>query len=166
MVDSTPLIPDGKEEKKQGHRVLCCCDSRKAVLIINAIALVVVLAGFIDASMKTPPGAGPIIFFVLNVVIYIFVMISAFTFGIKGVEIGIFMVVVDIIWFSISIANTALEARGWINQGSEDAIGMIVYVTIMYLLFLLTMYANSVYVLEVSRGIMSKETHSRVKYSW
>ncbi len=38
MVDSTPLIPDGKE-KKEGHRVLCCCDSRKAVIILNVLAL-------------------------------------------------------------------------------------------------------------------------------
>ncbi len=54
MVDSTPLNPDSSStDTKHGHRVFCCLDSRKAVLLINAIALVVYEVVIINSAMKT-----------------------------------------------------------------------------------------------------------------
>ena len=165
MVDSTPLIPDGKdEEEKQGHKVLCCFDSRKAVLIFSAIALVFTIAIFTDAATSGKADAGRIINFIVNIIVFIVAMVGAFTFGIQGVVAGIVMAIANIIWFAVYLVRN----REWLaqNQGTEEGTAYIVIVAIAYLVFLLMIYANSVYVYEVRKGIMSKETHSREKYSW
>ena len=36
-------------EEKQGHRVLCCCDSRKAVMIISGLALIEAIVNLVVA---------------------------------------------------------------------------------------------------------------------
>jgi len=56
MVDSTPLIAEGaRPEKKMGHRVLFCCDSRKATIIISFGAL---LLSILSLVLMAVPESG------------------------------------------------------------------------------------------------------------
>ena len=54
MVDDTPLIAKGEPNrgKKQGHRVLCCCDSRKGTMLVNLVALIFSIIGLVSASIN------------------------------------------------------------------------------------------------------------------
>eukprot|EP00577_Skeletonema_sp_RCC1716_P033132 CAMPEP_0113390940 /NCGR_PEP_ID=MMETSP0013_2-20120614/10444_1 /TAXON_ID=2843 ORGANISM="Skeletonema costatum, Strain 1716" /NCGR_SAMPLE_ID=MMETSP0013_2 /ASSEMBLY_ACC=CAM_ASM_000158 /LENGTH=109 /DNA_ID=CAMNT_0000274149 /DNA_START=18 /DNA_END=344 /DNA_ORIENTATION=- /assembly_acc=CAM_ASM_000158 len=109
MVDSTPLIPDGKE-KKEGHRVLCCCDSRKAVIILNLIALALVIIGLIIRLVDNQYFATwTIILYVLYLFFYSIVAWGALQFGKLAVEWGIFWSIVDMIWTSVYLARNS----GW-----------------------------------------------------
>lgn len=51
MVDQTPLIAENTCGKKQGHRVLCCCDSRKATIIIALVSLVFSIAALVYVAI-------------------------------------------------------------------------------------------------------------------
>lgn len=139
MVDSTFLIPDGKDdEEKQGHKVLCCCDSRKAVLIFNSITLVVVIAFFINGAMIRQLGARTILKFIADVVVGIAVIVSALTFGLRGVTAGISLAVIEIIWLTVDVAMGKVSL-----QDPEEAAGSIAYVVIIYLLRLLILYMQT-----------------------
>eukprot|EP00984_Skeletonema_dohrnii_P021892 scaffold11048_cov152-Skeletonema_dohrnii-CCMP3373.AAC.4 len=161
MVDSTPLIPDGKE-KKEGHRVLCCCDSRKAVIILNLLALALTIASLIIRLVDNQYfSAWTIILYIINLLFYSIVTWSALQFGKSAVEWGIFWSIVDIIWTSVYLARNS----GWMVEGSSNRTATIVAYAIFYVFHVLIIYANWTYVSEVGKGIMSRETHSREKCS-
>ena len=163
MVDSTPLISDGKG-KKQGHRILGCVDSRKAVLLFNGLILVLYFPLLVYWSMNFVANILNIVQICVSMLVYSFVIQSALKFNQVAVIVGIFWAIIVI------VATTAVVvmARDVLAQNlrTTGAIITIGYCTLIYFLNVLIIYANSVYVVEVRKGIMSRETFYREKYSW
>lgn len=163
MVDSTPLIPDSRRGKKQGHRVLCCCDSRKAVILINLIGLVLVAAGLIAGGVQGTLNTDlvAIISYVISILFYFIVMCSALQFHRCAVIVAIIWVLVDIVLVSVGLV---MDRETLAKQ--ENQTDLIIYFTVWYVVHVFIIYAEWVYVSEVGKGIMSRETHDREKYSW
>ena len=164
MVDSTPLIRDSRV-KKQGHRILCCCDSRKAVIMINLLGLVLVAAGLIAAAVQRTLVADipSIIAYVISILFYFIVMCSALQFHRCAVIVAIIWQLVAIVWLSVGLAMNGTELAKEANQTQTD---WIIFLVVWYVIHVFILYAEWVYVSEVGKGIMSRETHSREKYSW
>lgn len=162
MVDSTPLIRDNTG-KKQGHRVLCCCDSRKAVILINLIALVLVVAGIIAGAVEgtLDSSISYIVAYCISILFYFIVMCSALQFHRCAVIVAIIWNVVQIVWMSVGLV---MERETLAQEADKTPI--IIYFSIFYVLHLFILYAEGVYVSEVGKGVMSRETHAREKYSW
>lgn len=163
MVDSTPLIPDSRRGKKQGHRVLCCCDSRKAVILINLFGLVLVVAGLITSGVQgTLDGSiASIIGYCISILFFFIVMCSALQFHRFAVIVAIVWEIVAIVWVSVGLI---LNRETLANPANQTDV--IIYFTVWYVLHVFIVYAEWVYVSEVGKGIMSRETHDREKYSW
>ena len=163
MVDSTPLIPDSRRGKKQGHRVLCCCDSRKAVILINLIGLLLVVAGLIAGGVQgTLDGSiANIIAYCITILFYFIVMCSALQFHRCAVIVAMIWEIVAIVWLSVELI---LSRETLASQPNQE--GLIIYLVVFYVIRVFIIYAEWVYVSEVGKGIMSRETHDREKYSW
>mmetsp|Transcript_5542 Transcript_5542/g.7774 ORF Transcript_5542/g.7774 Transcript_5542/m.7774 type:complete len:170 (+) Transcript_5542:113-622(+) len=164
MTDSTPLINDSRQKQgKLGHRVLCCCDSRKAVILINLFALVLIVAGLIAAAVNNTfdSDTSAIIGYVISVLFYLIVMFSALQYHRCAVIVAIIWNLIVIVWTSVGLVmeRETLFAK---NQNQTD---IIIYFTVFYVIHVFVIYAEWVYVSEVGKGIMSRETHSREKYS-
>ncbi len=161
MVDSTPLIPDNSStDTKQGHRVFGCLDFWKAVLLINAIALVLYEVVIINNAMKSTFVSLNVILVMVMIIsslfflfyFYILVMSAALKFQDAPVIIGILLAVIGIIMTTVGLVNNYL-------------IDIIDGYAFSYVLHALMLYADAVYVAEVRKGIMSRETYSREEYS-
>ena len=160
MVDSTPLIPDSSsKDDKQGHRVLGCCDSRRAVIVINSILLALVFLDLLLLGVSYEIKIWTIIVIIVNILFYIIVIYSAVQFQYVGVIVAMIWNVVDIVLYIAYLIRLSIFG----NTVSAEATVEIVF---SILLFLLAIYAECVYVSEVRKGIMSSETHSRETYSW
>ena len=163
MVDASPLIP---HRKKQGRRVLWIFDSRKAVISINFIGLVVyiILLTLELTTWRDLLEHLNIFWLSTNIVFYIIVMVSALIFKHYVVMVGILWAIADIIWFTVDVVGM----REWFAQniGTAYRTSVVVMCTIIYALHLLIIYSGSVFVAEVRKGIMSRETHTREKYCW
>ena len=161
MVDSTPLIPSS-QGKKQGHRVLCCCDSRKAVVLINLIALILYVLALISKGVQGTLNNDivSIVFYVITILFYLTVMCSAIQFHRCAVIIAIIWMVFIVIW----------EIYGIIVEGgsipAEERQATIITFVVILVIQVFVIYAEGVYVSEVGKGIMSRETHDRERYSW
>jgi len=160
MVDSTPLIPgSSSKDDKQGHRVLGCCDSRRAVIVINSILLALVFLDLLLLGVSYEIKIWTIIVIIVNILFYIIVIYSAVQFQYVGVIVAMIWNVVDIVLYIAYLIRLSIFG----NTASAEATVEIVF---SILLFLLAIYAECVYVSEVRKGIMSSETHSREKHSW
>ncbi len=161
MVDSTPLIPgSSSKDDKQGHRVLGCCDSRRAVIVINSIVLAISLLGFLTMAVsdKYKLTTSTIIASIIGYLFYIIVICSAGQFQYCAVMVAIIWNVADIVLVIVYLSEKS--SNGTATEG--DTFGTV----LAMLLYLLAIYAECVYVSEVRKGIMSSETHSREAYSW
>ena len=164
MVDSTPLIPS---DKKQGHRVLCCCDSRKAVIIINMLALAwiiyVIILGAVQGTLSAD--IVQIVFYALAILFPIIVMCSAIQFHRCAVIIAIIFQVIAVVLHIIALIG--LGASGELAKLAGDARNtFIVSNVIWFIIYLVVLYSEIVYVREVKHGIMSRQNHARERYSW
>jgi hypothetical protein len=164
MVDSTPLIAKN-QGKKQGHRVLCCCDSRKATILINLIALLFIVANLIVSAIdKTLDSSIPaIIAYCISILFYFIVMCSALKFHRCAVIVAIIWTVISIVLWTISLIMSKNDLA---KMSGQDKEAVTIASVIFYVLHVFIIYAEGVYVSEVGNGIMSRETHSREKYSW
>ena len=159
MVDSTPLIPGSSDsDTKQGQRILGCCDSRRAVIVINSIFLALACLGFILLGVSTPLSIGSIILSCISILIYIIVICSALQFQYV-------VVIVAIVWEVISLILLIVNMIISTDAGLATKETVSVNVLVIFL-SLLIIYVECEYVSEVRKGIMSRETHSREKYSW
>lgn len=162
MVDSTPLIPDSRG-KKQGHRVLCCCDSRKAVILINLMGLLLVAAGLIASAIQGTlvTDIPAIVGYCISILFYFIVVCSALQFHRCAVIVAIIWQIVAIVWYTVGLVMNREALAKEANQTD-----WIIFLVVWYVIHVFILYAEWVYVSEVGKGIMSRETHSREKYSW
>ncbi len=161
MVDSTPLIPDSSiKDDKQGHRILGCCDSRRAVITINSIALALSFVGLLFV-LNSDSSNWVIISSCINCVFYFVVLgnVLIFRYGV---------VIVAILWdvtiFILMIVSLIIGWRYDMNGIFRDTFksyGVLVIIFTVHKIF-----AECAFVYEVRKGTMSRETYSMVKYSW
>jgi hypothetical protein len=164
MADRSPLI-DAKMATKQGHRVLCLFDSRKATLIVNFIALALLILNFVFGALNTPldvkskPDIFIIVVFAISVLFYGVVIIGACSFRQCAVfTAGIWEIiafVLNIIW---------IATYNWNTLTDTDRKSAIITVTVLLVWRLLCIYADFTFVHEVRKGIMTRETRAREAY--
>jgi lysylphosphatidylglycerol synthetase-like protein (DUF2156 family) len=166
MVDSTPLIPSDKG-KKQGHRVLCCCDSRKATVLINFLALLLIVINLIFAGINKTLDTSivAIVIYCISILFYFIVMCSAIQFHRCAVIVAIIWEVITIVVMIVGLVMNRKEVAEE-TETDSNRIGLIVILVVYFVVKVFVIYAEGVYVSEVGKGIMSRATHDREKYSW
>ena len=166
MVDPTPLLSTerGIQQKKQGHRVLCCCDSRKAVILFSLLAMCLNIFGIISITLLDVPfTTTSCVIYSVSIAFYFLVLFGAITYHRCAV-------ILAMIWELVAIALLIAGAVmfDWASVSEEDPnekAGVITLLAVMLAWKLLVVYSYFSFVSEVSSGIMSPETHDREKYS-
>jgi len=161
-MDQSPLLDlDGRRKKqaKQGHRVLCLFDSRKAAIIVNVIALALYIIFFVLAAIIMPPNVWMIVFFTISVLFYVTVIVGACSFRHCAVLTAliweVIVLVLNIIWVS---------TFDWNAVHDSNRTNTIIAVTVLFVWRLLVLYADGTFVHETRKGIMTKDTRSREAY--
>jgi hypothetical protein len=167
MVDTTPLIGEAAppSQGKIGHRVLCCCDSRKAVIILSSLAILTSVLGLVLTAV---PGSGIVIegwwsIFIpaTSIVFYIFVIGGAIKYHRCSVTICLIWEMVSLVIVILACAFT-----DWAELAEDDEkYSMIGSFAIEIFIKIFAIYAFGTFLREVKSGIMSPETHGREKYS-
>jgi hypothetical protein len=165
MVDSTPLIAEARPQGKMGHRVLCCCDSRKATIFISIGALAMTITSLV---LMAVPGSGventgwdSIIIPSIDIVFYLLVIWGAIRFHRCAVTICLIWEIIALILICVSAG--LLDWSSIATEQEKYAAIWLIGVSIAWKTFVI--YAMGTFVSEVSSGIMSHETIDREKYS-
>ncbi|KAL7493962.1 hypothetical protein ACHAWT_002748 [Skeletonema menzelii] len=160
MVDTTPLVDSGKEEKI-GHKYCgCCCDSRRAVLIFNIFNLIFALiAIFIVVGTRSYIGAYWA-FLIVGIIIISLTIAGAALYN-------KWMVILGALWAVITLIKSFVKAaRGGSFLTITDVNGEYYSYPIVDLIWAiiwqgLVLYADITFIVEVSKGIMSRETYKK-----
>ena len=91
MTDSTPLVQ--QNNKKQGHRVFCCCDSRKATILVSLVALILNII-FLSCSISNSIWA--IVVYSISIAFYLLVIFGAIRYHRCAV-------IVSLIWQLVAV---------------------------------------------------------------
>eukprot|EP01083_Nonionella_stella_P038205 103957_1 len=114
MTDSTPLIPE-QSNKKQGHRVLCCCDSRKAAILVSLVALVLSVLALIGAAMAGNPNAVTIAVTSVSILFYFLVVWGAIRYHRCACILSLIWEIAAVVLIIIGAAAT-----DWSSMSDED----------------------------------------------
>ncbi|KAL7544458.1 hypothetical protein ACHAWF_007838 [Thalassiosira exigua] len=159
MADETPLI--GTESKgKQGHRVLCCCDSRKAVILVSLVALVLMILGLIGVIKDHTGNSWTIASLSISIAFYLLVIWGAIRFHRCAVLCSFIWEIVAMVFMIIGAAT-----YNWSLVSGQEKESAIAAVVIILLWRMLVLYSLATFLREVRNGIMSPETHKRERYS-
>jgi hypothetical protein len=165
MVDSTPLIAEARPQGKMGHRVLCCCDSRKATIFISFGSLLVTIASLVLMAVPGTDventGWASILIYAISIFFYLMVIWGAIRFHRCAVTISL-------IWEIIAVILICVYAGlfDWSSiMTEEEKYGVIAVFGVAIAWKIFVIYAMGTFVSEVSSGIMSHETIDREKYS-
>lgn len=162
MTDSTPLISE-QSHKKRGHRVLCCCDSRKATILVSLVALVVYILALVGVAWPgdgVPVNGWVIAVYAISILFYFLVIWGAIRFHRCAC-------VLCLIWeiVAIALSITGMAFFDWSTITSSEKEGVIAFFSIMLAWRVLVVYSLGTFVSEVGSGIMSAETRRREQYS-
>ncbi len=164
MVDSTPLIAEARSKKKMGHRVLCCCDSRKATIFISFGAL---LLSILSLVLMAVPESGventgwqSIVVPSVSIFFYLMVIWGAIRFHRCAVTLCLIWEITALAFLCWGAAVTSWES---LTGEEKNAMIGVYAISIAWRAFVI--YAMGIFVSEVSNGIMSYETIGREKYS-
>lgn len=165
MVDDTPLIAKGapNQTKKQGHRVLCCCDSRKGVIMVSLVALVLSILGLVSVSMnyKGTQDVWAVVIYSISVLFWFLCIWGAIRYHRCAVFVCLLWAITSLVLIIIGTVQ-----YDWNSFESEDdRTAAIIGVSIIMAWWSVVIYSDAVFISEVSNGIMSPETHSRERYS-
>lgn len=157
--DQSPLI-DAQKEGKQGHRVLCLFDSRKATLIINLITLALLILNFVlFAVYVAKPDIYVIIVFCISTILFLSAIIGACSYRACAVSVAliweIIALVLNIIW---------VATYDWSAAPQENQTKVIASFSVLLAWRVLAIYADITFVHEVRKGIMTRETRAREAY--
>ena len=164
MVDSTPLIPGSSDsDTKQGQRVFGCCDSRRAVIVINSVALALSFIGLLMAVYQSYDNGSTFIAICISCVLYFAVLWSVLEYRSIAVIVGMLWAVGGIVWLTLYVVYSSSDIA---DEEATNRDSTIAGIVIGYFFAVLMIYAECVYVSEVRKGIITRETHSREKYWW
>eukprot|EP00984_Skeletonema_dohrnii_P012124 scaffold4878_cov117-Skeletonema_dohrnii-CCMP3373.AAC.2 len=164
----TPLLPaEEKEEEKQGHKFFgICCDSRRAVIIVNSLSLVLFICGLIAA---VAPGSITIssqnvVAMIFNILFTIVIISGAISFNQTVVVIGLLWEIF-IICYWITGASSTIENFDWSKEVPGAKQSTVAFLVITILWQFVTIYAEIMFVYESKQGIMTPETYKREEQS-
>ena len=166
MVDATPLIDDWEinnyDTRKRGKKFFgCCCDSRRAVLVINTLDIILCIVLYIYSSFRTRLNGLQISTWVVNQIWNTVTILGAIYYSDV-------IVIMGVMWqlFKISAIIFHFVEFYPLSKSLEERVALIVYLCIAVPLIICTIYANSLFAFEVRRKIMSKATYKkRERYS-
>jgi cytochrome bd-type quinol oxidase subunit 2 len=148
--------------EKQGHRVLCCCDSRKAVLIISGVALIEAITNLVIA-LRTGALAQHWLA-VISVFFYFLVLWAAINYH-RGIVIVSLLLLWQLVAFCVLIAELSMAiTRDDDNEAFEEMSksATITAITIGILVKLVIIYVYGAFISEVGSDVMSPETHDGI----
>ncbi|KAL7455840.1 hypothetical protein ACHAWC_007362 [Mediolabrus comicus] len=160
MVDTAPLVDDYEKEKKIGHKFCgCCCDSRRAVIIVNFIDFIFVLIAILLAvATNDDIGAG-------WAVLIIDIIIVALT--IAGAALyNKWLVILGCLWAVINLTLRIVAATQGLSYFAVTVNGEVIRlpwleVILAFIWEGLILYADITFIVEVSKGIMSRDTYKK-----
>jgi hypothetical protein len=164
----TPLLPvEEKEEEKKGHKLFgVCCDSRRAVIIVNALSLVMFICELIAAIV---PGSITIdsqnvTAMIFNIIFTLVIIYGAMKFNQTVVWVGLLWEIF-ILCFWITGASNAIQSFDWSKEfpGARESTVAFVVITIIWQF--VNIYAEAVFVYESKHGVMTPETYKREEQS-
>ena len=155
MADATPLIDswiDNAENTKQGRKFFgCCCDSRRAVIVVNTLDIILCVACYISFASQAEFTGMQISVWVVNQIWNVTLILGAVYYSdiiaIMGVMWQLFKLMSDIYIF--------------VAYHQEGVVTSVVYISFAIPLIICTIYANSLFAYEVRNDIMSKATYKR-----
>lgn len=151
-----------KEVEKQGHVFFgFCCDTRRAVLVVNTINLVLEIIGLISAAVPNDGvklDAQSITTMVFQPFFTIMVIYGSHAFNNPFVIIGLLWEVF-ILCFWIATASTAIAGHDWSSSPGQkqETIAFVVLTILWELLFVI--YADAAFVRDYLNGYMKTETY-------
>ncbi|KAL7492120.1 hypothetical protein ACHAWT_001409 [Skeletonema menzelii] len=164
----TPLLPaEEKDEEKKGHKFFgLCCDSRRAVIIVNSLSLVIFICGLIAAIVpgSITVGAQNIVAMLFNLLFTVVIIGGAMKFNQATVFIGLLWELF-IICYWITGATRTIENFDWSKESPEARGSTIAFVVISIIWQFVNIYAEVVFVYETHQGIMTPETYKREEQS-
>jgi hypothetical protein len=165
MADAAPPIDpnhQGAAETKQGSKYYgCCCDSRRAVFVLNTLDIVlnlILYVAFVIALKEAMPGM-QLAVWIVNEIWNAATILGAFCYSDV-------VVIMGVMWQIYKLgAIIFLVATYYPSSTPESHVTTICYLCVDVPLIISTIYANCLFAYEVRRDIMSKETYNRERYS-
>ena len=156
---------DELNEKKLGHKFFfCCCDTKRAVLYLNIIILMLSIFTFTAGIVQTDPGSEGFIRAVTVRACGIFITITTIL-GAYWYSKSVILVGMIYCCYQLAMGIIKMTRYDWRGlDGSEDDGKLQVIFPVFWQV--LNFYAMAVFLLEVNDGTMSEETYQkREKYS-
>jgi hypothetical protein len=158
----------GEEEEeyvyqaKQGHKFLfCCCDTKRAVVLLNYVALLFNILTFTAAIMNGNRQAET---FVKDMVMQACGMFIIFTTLLGAYWYSKTIVSVGLIYacYHLTVGISNMAKYNWQGENEDGKLVVI----LPFLWYILTFYAEAMFILELHDGTMSPETYKiREQYS-
>ena len=149
-------------QAKLGHKFLfCCCDTKRAVVWLNYVVLLLNLLTFTAAIMQGNRQADG---FVKAMVMQACGMFITFTTLLGAYWYSKTIVSVGLIYacYHLTIGVMNMSKYNWTGENEDGKLVVI----LPFLWYLLTFYAEAMFIFEVHDGTMSPETYkSREQYS-
>jgi len=170
------------EQEKQGAKCCgCCCDYRRAVIVINIIFIIIGvmnILGTITNSQIIRNGqdfnddAVEDKLKDMNVLNSIFIglgLAASIASLVGAVSYNIYLVAVNVVWMMIQYIASIIITEKSLNS-MEDVTGKdyatpIPYYVVQLIITILFIYPHVGFINEVKSGIMSRETYPREEYS-
>ncbi|KAL7434121.1 hypothetical protein ACHAXH_003874 [Discostella pseudostelligera] len=160
---------EGEEEEgeyvyqaKQGHKFLfCCCDTKRAVVLLNYVALLFNILTFTAAIMNGNRQAET---FVKDMVMQACGMFIIFTTLLGAYWYSKTIVSVGLIYacYHLTVGIMNMAKYNWQGENEDGKLVVI----LPFLWYILTFYAEAMFILELHDGTMSPETYKiREQYS-
>ena len=135
------------EGKLGGKCCGCCCDYRRAVIIVNAVGIALGLLGLVLSFGLSGSG---FIFVILDIIFSIVAIVGA-------IQYNVIMVGLTVAWLVIQFVHTVVVVI--IVGGTVLDIVLSVVITALFI------YPHVGFIREVKSGVMSRETYPREEFS-
>ena len=164
----TPLLSVQEEDDaKKGHKFFgVCCDSRRAVIIVNALSLLMFVVGLIAAVAP-----GSIEFSAQNTVAMIFNILFTVVILNGAMKFNETTILVGLLWelfitsFWITGASNTIESMDWEKEVPGAKQSTIAFLVFSILWQFIVIYAEILFIYESENGIMTPETYKREEQS-
>ena len=142
-------------------QVFCCCDSRKATVLVSLVALILSILGLINITAGSATAdAWSITQYSVSILFYVLVIWGAIRYHRCAVIVSLIW---QTAWFVLVIIGLAMS--DWSTVSEEEKNANIIGAAVGLIWYLVVIYSLGTFVREVSNGTMSPATHSREKYS-
>mmetsp|Transcript_30757 Transcript_30757/g.53398 ORF Transcript_30757/g.53398 Transcript_30757/m.53398 type:complete len:181 (+) Transcript_30757:103-645(+) len=175
MVDQTPLIGDEGGTMKRGQGS-ACCDSKRGIITVNAIALVLTAIGMamlsvgyndpdlekkvVDEASMDWLNKNYVPFMIVNGIAIVINLIAIYGASIYN----IFLVLLGAVYIIVRLVYTlVIESQFPNRKDIMDIHWFDIVWPIIWALYML--YWHVLFIFEVKKGIMSPQTYPREKHS-